>query len=315
MSALFRFLMKLWGLTSVAPGYRYHIIERYAPRLATAKPLSSKLPNGIRVSCDLRDHVQRHIYYWGLYEPVESWVFTQLLKPGDTMFDAGANVGQYSLLASTIVQAQGSVHSFEPAAVNRQKLSESIANNGLVNIRLNGLALWDRPEVLTMKLDQADLEDLNFGSYSAQQRAVDENGPFDETDSVQAIRIDDYVSENRLQALNVIKMDIEGSEYRALQGSRATLIEFRPMILMELNQLAAQNHGGDLGDLWRLLVDELGYDLFAIEPSPRPPVRLESIKGIERMNVVAVHKDSPKPAVLDLPMDLKTILAWARSGQ
>ena len=315
MNSLFRFLFKIWGRSGLLPGYRYALVERFGTMFAPVKLFNAVLPNGMVVSCDLFDHVQRQIYYWGVYEPVESWIFTNLVKPGHIVIDAGANVGQYSMLASTLVKPHGAVHAFEPAQINRLKMAMNLVRNRVGNVSLNDLALWDLPEELLMSLDLADQKQRNFGAFAASKKSSTDEPLTVLSNSVAAIRLDDYVQEQGLTAVNVIKMDIEGSETRALNGSRATLKKYRPLILMELNQQAARSQGGELVDLWRLLVDDLKYDLYPIEPSLKPPLKLNSLDGIARMNVVAVPKEAPKPAVLESPIHLKPILAWARTVQ
>src|SRR6476660_4102276 len=52
---------------------------------------------GIRFECDLRDHVGRHIYY-SIFERRDTLRLSRILKPGQVVVDAGANVGYYSLL-------------------------------------------------------------------------------------------------------------------------------------------------------------------------------------------------------------------------
>ena len=315
MNSLFQFLFKIWGRSGLLPGYRYALIERFGTLFAPVKLFNAVLPNGMVVSCDLFDHVQRQIYYWGVYEPVESWIFTNLVKPGHIVIDAGANVGQYSMLASTLVKPDGAVHAFEPAQINRLKMAMNLVRNRVGNVSLNDLALWDLPEELLMSLDLADQKQRNFGAFAASKKSAVDEPLTVLSNSVAAIRLDDYVQQQGLTAVNVIKMDIEGSETRALNGARATLKKYRPLILMELNQQAARSQGGELLDLWRLLVDDLKYDLYPIEPGLIPPVRLNSLNGIVRMNVIAVPAESPKPAVLESPIQLKPILAWARTVQ
>ena len=194
-------------------------------------------------------------------------------------------------------------------------MAMNLVRNRVGNVSLNDLALWDLPEELLMSLDLADQKQRNFGAFAASKKSSTDEPLTVLSNSVAAIRLDDYVKEQGLTAVNVIKMDIEGSETRALNGSRATLKKHRPLILMELNQQAARSQGGELVDLWRLLVDDLKYDLYPIEPSLKPPVKLHSLDGIARMNVVAVPKEAPKPAVLESPIHLKPILAWARTVQ
>ena len=50
-------------------------MEKYGPRLAPPHPLPARLPSGHAVECDLRDHVQRHIYFQGVYEPIEAYLW------------------------------------------------------------------------------------------------------------------------------------------------------------------------------------------------------------------------------------------------
>ena len=252
LNSLFQFLFKIWGRSGLLPGYRYALVERFGTMFAPVKLFNAVLPNGMVVSCDLFDHVQRQIYYWGVYEPVESWIFTNLVKPGHIVIDAGANVGQYSMLASTLVKPDGAVHAFEPAQINRLKMAMNLVRNRVGNVSLNDLALWDLPEELLMSLDLADQKQRNFGAFAASKKSSTDEPLTVLSNSVAAIRLDEYVQE---------------------QG------------------------------------------LTAIEPSLKPPLKLNSLDGIARMNVVAVPKEAPKPAVLESPIHLKPILAWARTVQ
>ena len=52
------------------------------------------------MDCDLRDHVQQQIYFFGGYEPIEASLLLSLLGEGDVVVDAGANVGFYTLIHS-----------------------------------------------------------------------------------------------------------------------------------------------------------------------------------------------------------------------
>ena len=112
-----------WGRTNLVPGYFAWAVERLGPRLAGGEDsLPSTLPNGVRIRCDLRDHIQRAQWFFGAYEPVDSYLVMKLLRPGMNVVDAGANVGQYSVLASTAVGPSGSVHAFEPIPTNLERI-------------------------------------------------------------------------------------------------------------------------------------------------------------------------------------------------
>jgi hypothetical protein len=81
-------------------------VERLAPKLARAR-METRLPDGSMMRCDFSDIVQRQIYFGGLFEPIEAYLFLKMLGPGMTAFDVGANCGQYTLLAARAVGALG----------------------------------------------------------------------------------------------------------------------------------------------------------------------------------------------------------------
>lgn len=70
-------------------------------------------------------------YWLGSYESDEQKVFIENLKKGDIVFDIGANVGFYSLLAAEVIGFKGKVFSFEPLPENFKHIKKHIEiNNG-----------------------------------------------------------------------------------------------------------------------------------------------------------------------------------------
>jgi FkbM family methyltransferase len=59
------------------------------------------------------------------------------LSPGDTVFDVGANIGIYSVLAGAIVGPEGRVEAFEPSPTLRPCLEENLRRNGLANVQVH----------------------------------------------------------------------------------------------------------------------------------------------------------------------------------
>src|SRR4051794_10870809 len=95
------------------------------------KTRHAKLVQGnITVKCDLQHLIQRQLYFWGTYEPeyCEQWI--RLARQSKVIFDVGANVGIYSLLAAEANPA-AEIHAFEP--------SVSMAKVLASNLRLNNL--------------------------------------------------------------------------------------------------------------------------------------------------------------------------------
>jgi FkbM family methyltransferase len=204
-------LLRCWAKTCRAPGYLYYVVDRWGARFGT-KPLYSRIPGGCRLSCDLTDEVQRQIYFFGVYEPIHAYLFYQLLQPNMVVIDAGANVGQYTLLAATKVGRTGAVHSFEPVDTNFRRLSRHVAENEICNAILNRAALWNTDS--RVKLGMPEGISGNFGAYSirAQRSAAAVEAP--------AVQLDMYVEKMGLTRVDLIKMDIEGAEPYAIEGGQ-----------------------------------------------------------------------------------------------
>ncbi len=302
-STISRKLLEIWAEIGVAPGWHYQACEEFGQYLANSDQFLSVLPNQCHISCNLQDHVQRHIYFFGVYEPIESYLFTSLLKPGMTVIDAGANIGQYTLLAATIVGDRGSVHSFEPVPKTFEKLSHHVAVNQLSNVSINQAALWNQATVL--KLGLADDMVNNIGSYST--GVVDINTAIE----AKALRLDEYAIDHDIDRIDLIKMDIEGAEPCALQGMRKILERDHPLLLLEINRLALDRLGYMPEDIWSFLTNELDYIGYGVELSACQ--KITQIAGIQQKNLLFVHKDSTN--LIEQAWNYKQILRWARSGK
>ena len=79
----------------------------------------------------------------------------------------------------------------------------------------------------------------DYGTASGLEEAVD------------LISIDEFFRTNHIYRLDVIKLDIEGAEYRALVGGSATIARFRPIVIFELNATMLTLNGSSAEDLRR----------------------------------------------------------------
>jgi FkbM family methyltransferase len=141
-----------------------------------------------------------------------------VIHPGDTVVDCGGYIGDW---AKWSLRAGASrVIVFEPAADQRECIRLNLAaelRQGKVVLYEKGV--WDREERLY----------LNRAVGNPAANAVtNQQGPLGE--SIELTTLDRVVDELKLDRLDVIKMDIEGSEVRALKGARRTLGRFRPAL-------------------------------------------------------------------------------------
>jgi FkbM family methyltransferase len=163
----------------------------------------------------------------------EDKALTRLLvnsvSPGETFFDIGANLGYYSVL---VAARRANVHAFEAQPLLAALIRKSISRLPDAKVaRVVHAAVADRHGVTTRLFFPEDKEQL-IGVASLLQHEWLEGGT---SETVPVITIDEYMRENDLSRVDVIKLDIEGSELFALQGMHALLEERPPrLILAEL---------------------------------------------------------------------------------
>ena len=194
------------------------------------------------------------------YEPHVSAVMRELLDEGDVVVDVGANVGWFTLLAASLVGEKGKVHAVEANAKNVALLHRSLLRNGfLERVHIHPVAASNRPDTLVLAPQAGSNGIVDEGWWFASQFDVQ---------LVHALALDDLL--DSVDRLDLVKMDIEGGEYRALQGFRGLLERFRPHVLTEyspaLLQEVSKVDPSELLKFW----DSLGYEARLLLPGEAP---------------------------------------------
>jgi FkbM family methyltransferase len=280
-----RAFLRAWARTGRKASRLFRMVERWGPRLAT-HALQSRLPNGCVVTCDLREFIQRQVYFMGAFEPVESYLFNRLLRPGMTVIDAGANIGQYTLLGATAVGSAGSVHSFEPVPDTFAHLQVHISVNRLTNVKLNPTALWHEDSTVMLSLPPETADNAGSWTITAAESQTS-------TIAVEAISLDTYAARRRMARVDVIKMDIQGAEPFALAGARDLLTRWHPTLLMEIHRPSLAALGSSPEALWEEL-SSLGYRAWRIRPSLKNSGPVPNLNGVEFENVFFHCTDLPQ---------------------
>jgi FkbM family methyltransferase len=205
--------------------------------------------NGFRMRLDPMDSLD--ISLFGRYEPFETSLVVEEVRPGMTIVDVGANIGYYTLLFGRLTGPTGDVYAFEPVPQNREILEENICANGLQNVIVIGRAASDRSERCTFFLSKNNLGDHRMFAADEAREELE----------IQAVQIDKEIE----GPVHVIKLDIQGSEHRALVGMER-LLEKSPSVTLftEFWPKGIHASGGSAAEFLALL-REHGFEIFHID--------------------------------------------------
>ena len=183
----------------------------------------------VRLELDLDDWMSRIWYYWGYttYETETVRLLRALIPFVTCLFDVGANVGYYTLLAASLLRGRGAVHAFEPIPVLFQRLTRNVALNAFSGVSLNPLALSDLDGHEPLYLPKA----YSLGHASLIAGYVEQGGAI----TVETRRFDSHCRAASVSRVDLIKIDVEGAELRVLRGMGALLEAWWPDIICEVH--------------------------------------------------------------------------------
>lgn len=209
-------------------GYRF----RPAPRIV-------RLRSGARIRIASIDHLQLLIYYLGVFEPASISILERCVDAGDTVVDVGANIGFYTLESSCLVGPAGRVIAIEAVPEHVQAVRANLALNGIGNVTLLEIAVGDHESEGILTRRSGD----NLGMFTLGNVGGTEARP------VRIDALDKILKEQHVDRVDFIKMDIEGSEFRALQGAANTIEDKRPTLLVEINEQALRGCGSSSAEV------------------------------------------------------------------
>ena len=184
----------------------------------------------------------QHGCWLGSYEYEKQLVFENRVTEGSIVFDLGAHVGFYTLLASVLVGSKGRVLAFEPMPVNLFYLKEHVKLNRITNVTIIEAAVSDCSGVASFVQGSS-----SFGGHISSQGTL----------QVKTVSLDELISQGKIPIPNYIKMDVEGAEMHVLVGAKSMLADAHPTILLA-------THGQDIHQQCCKFLASLGYQLQAI---------------------------------------------------
>ncbi len=187
-------------------------------------------------------YIGRSFEIYGEYCEQEVRLYRQLVKQGQVIVDAGANIGSHTVFFARAVAPGGVVKAFEPQRVIFQMLCANLALNGLHNVHAYHAAAGSGPGTRAVPVVDYG-KSGNFGGVSLVKGNTGE--------SVAVMAVDTL----ELDCCDLIKIDVQGMEAEVIDGARQTIERFHPVMYVE----------NDLKDKSTNLIGrlfDLGYRLY-----------------------------------------------------
>jgi len=214
--------------------YKIPFLSRFIRRsLNTAAPkgfseisIAAGAAKGLKMILDLQSEKD---YWLGTYESDLGAAARKLIQHGDIVYDVGANVGYISLLCAQLSGKRGKVFAFEALPANVARLRKNVLINALEpQITITHAAVIDTGQAVTFLTHPSGAMGKALGSDGRDEQ-------YDGQITVPGLALDVFVYDDNHPAPDIIKMDIEGGEGKALSGMPRLLAEKKPILLIELH--------------------------------------------------------------------------------
>ena len=168
------------------------------------------------------DPVVSGAIFFNIYEKSESKVIKSHCVEGMNMLDLGANIGYYTAIFSQLVGVNGTVISIEPDEESYKYLSKSIDSFNYKNVFSFRIAASDTKQKLPLFISKENRGDNRLYSTNQKRKSI----------IVECLTIDELLKENKIENLDLIKIDVQGYEPKVLKGMRKIVKSSKELILL-----------------------------------------------------------------------------------
>lgn len=184
-----------------------------------------------------------------IVEP-ELTLLKHFINQGDCCLDIGANIGHYTFIFEQIA-GSGNVYAFEPILNNYRLLKKLFKNCHIHQIALsneNNIKKFKIPKINNIEFDTRGKLDVDI---------VEENEDGHEIIDVKCETLDSFVKNYNLNRIDFIKIDVEGHELKVLEGAVTTLKQFKPSMMIEIEQ---RHHNKNIDHIFSF-ISSFGYEI------------------------------------------------------
>jgi FkbM family methyltransferase len=266
-------------------------------------PLLKKLANGVIrlivprtlsrhgaiIALNPNDPVISGALTLGVYERSETRFFLRVCKPGMTFLDIGANVGYYTALALSAMQKSGKIVALEPDPENFKYLRATVAaNDGRIAVCIQKAAS-DHAGRMTLYTSSDNRGDNRLYANELCQGSCE----------VEVERVDSILKAIEIEAVDLIKMDVQGYEAHVLGGMKDVIRNSTKMVLLSEFWPDGLRRAGSDPARYLLDLQSLGLNIFEltdeseIVPVTNPDELIGRFAGRRYTNVVGLKGTVP----------------------
>jgi FkbM family methyltransferase len=228
--------------------------KKFIPPMYLYSPGSIKyvVRDNLHYRLDVSMFLDHAIFFCLMDEDPSHHNLFKVLKSDSTVFDIGANIGYLTLnFARTCLH--GHVYSFEPDTQNSEALLTNIKLNTFQNISTHKAAVGSQR-------GKASLYKYYPGNPGT-NRILNEKPTTKHTvEEVNVTTLDDFVNEEKIQKVDLIKVDVEGFEKFVLEGAKETIKNWKPILFVELVEVNLNQQGYTCASLVEY-IEGLGYEV------------------------------------------------------
>jgi FkbM family methyltransferase len=173
-------------------------------------------------------YIGRSLNDYGEFSEEEAEIFAELVKPGMTVLDVGANIGTHTVVFSKLVGPKGLVFAYEPQRLIYYSLCANISLNNLKNVYCLQNAVGNKDG----RVDIPELDMRKVQNFGELQLGVHYSNAKSSC-SVKLVKLDSLIW---LERIDFIKIDIEGMEPEAILGAKEIINKHRPLLYLEADR-------------------------------------------------------------------------------
>lgn len=250
-------------------------IEKMIPPSYLHKSVANRFLNwnGLKMHLNLR-HYNDHQTYWFAGKDTFLNNILRFVQSQDVVLDIGVNIGFY-LLNFAKKANQGNVYGFEPNPTVFEFAKKNCELNQFQHVKLNNIGLGH----VASSFQMAQIND-NLGMNKIVTEST--SGSF----TVQVQRLDDFVNQENITKVDVMKIDVEGFEMNVLLGAEEVINKNKPFLFIEIDEANLNGNKASFQMMSTWLTNK-GYvikNAFSLED-------LQPNEISNHFDIIAVHQD------------------------